>query len=192
MKNSDSSSDDSSNREEKVSLKDKELEQPESQNPEEMKKKEEPDWKNQALRSMAELENYRKRISREMDEYRLRANEVLLSDLLPIVDNFEMGMSELDKLDKKDNVFQGLEMVRNQLKSLLESHQVKEIVPNEGEEFDSLLHEAVSQEVSEVPEGKIIRFIRCGYSLGEHLLRPALVVTSLGNVEKEEKEDSSV
>lgn len=133
-----------------------------------------------ALRSRAELDNYRKRVIREKEEAIRYANGRLLEDLLPILDNFELGMQAAQGGGDADSLVAGLEMVRRQLEEFLRSHGA-EVVPAEGMEFDPNLHAAVSHEPSEdVPEGHIIRQIRKGYKLKDRLIRPTMVAVSKG------------
>ena len=158
------------------------------ENSAEKEEEEEKDWRDVALRSMAELENLRKRTERERVEFFSKSIESIFSDILPILDNFDMGMSELRKLKGSKEVSQGLEMIYKQFNSLLELYKISLILPREGDNFDALIHEAVSQEVSDLEQGKIIRLVRRGFSLREKLLRPATVIVSKGAAEKEERD----
>ena len=137
-------------------------------------------WKDVAARNQAELENYRKRVAREREDDMKRTRAGLLEDLLPVLDNFELGMLEVRKGDPKSPIVVGMEMIERQLKDFMANAGV-EVIDAPGTAFDPNLHEAVSQEVSsEVPEGKVIRQLRKGYKLRERLLRPAMVVVSKG------------
>lgn len=133
-----------------------------------------------ALRSRAELDNYRKRVIREKEEAIRYANARLLEDLLPVLDNFELGMQAAQGKKDSDGLVAGLEMVRRQLEEFLRAHGA-EPVEAEGQEFDPNLHEAVSHEPSEeVAEGHVIRQVRKGYKLKDRLIRPAMVSVSKG------------
>jgi len=133
-----------------------------------------------ALRSRAELDNYRKRVVREKEEAIRYANASLLESLLPIVDNFELGLSAAKGSADAAGIVQGLEMVRKQLEDFLRSHGV-EVVDAEGQAFDPNLHEAVAHEPSaEVPEGHVVRQLRKGFRLKDRLIRPATVFVSKG------------
>jgi molecular chaperone GrpE len=137
-------------------------------------------WKDHAARNQAELENYRKRVAREREDDIKRARAGLLEDLLPVLDNFELGMLEVRKGDPKSPIVVGMEMIERQLKDFMASAGV-EAIEAIGAPFDPNLHEAVSQEPSkDVPEGKIIRQLRKGYKLRDRLLRAAMVVVSKG------------
>jgi molecular chaperone GrpE len=140
-------------------------------------------WKDTAARNQAELENYRKRVAREREEDMKRARAGMLEDLLPVVDNFELGMMEVRKGDPKSPIVIGMEMIERQIKDFLANSGV-EAVTSAGAKFDPNVHEAVSQEASvEVPEGTVIRQVRKGYKLRDRLLRPAMVVVSKGKGE---------
>lgn len=134
-------------------------------------------WKELAMRTAADMENFRKRASREREESMRYANQSLLEDLLPILDNFDMGMQAASQ-EEGSMIFIGMDMVRKQLNEFLTNAGVKE-VDAEGKEFDPNLHEAVSQEESEdAKEGTVLRVMRRGYMLRDRLLRPATVVVA--------------
>ena len=133
-----------------------------------------------ALRSRAELDNYRKRVAREKEESIRYANSSLLESLLPILDNFELGLGAARSTPEAAGIVQGLGMVRKQFEDFLRDHGV-ETLDAEGKPFDPNLHEAVAQEASaDVPEGHVIRQLRRGFKLKDRLIRPATVVISKG------------
>lgn len=137
-------------------------------------------WKDLALRTAAELENFRKRSSRDMQDARAYANADLLRGLLPILDTFEMGLDAARAESEKSIVFQGLKMVQGMFGNFLRDMGVEE-VPAEGKVFDPNVHEALSSEASDtVPDHTILRVQRRGYKLKDRLLRPANVVVSSG------------
>lgn len=133
-----------------------------------------------ALRSRAELDNYRKRVVREKEEAIRYANSSLLEDLLPVLDNFELGLNAAKGAPEAAGILQGLEMVRKQLEDFLRAHGV-EVVDAEGQVFDPNLHDAVAHEPStEVAEGHVVRQLRRGFKLRDRLIRPATVFVSKG------------
>lgn len=135
-------------------------------------------WKETAMRSAADLENFRKRMAREKADAIKFGNQKLIEELLPVIDNFNMGMMAAEQ-DSGSMIFMGMKMVQAQLEGFLESQGVKEAVTEVGAEFDPNIHDAMSQEESdEFEEGKIIRVMRKGYLLGDRLIRPANVVVS--------------
>ena len=133
-------------------------------------------WKEISLRTAAEMDNLRKRTAREREEAVRYANQRLLEDLLPVIDNFEMGMQAASQ-DQKSMIYIGMDMVRRQLNDFLSGQGVQEI-PSTGN-FDPNLHDAVAQEDCEKgEEGRILRVTRRGFKLRDRLLRPASVVVS--------------
>ena len=138
-------------------------------------------WKDLAYRSQAELDNFRKRATREGQETRAYANGELLRSILPILDNFEMGLNAARAESEKSMIFMGMQMVHRQFQEFLKDFGVQEI-ESLGKAFDPNLHEAVSQEVTtEHAEGTIIRVTRPGYRLKERLLRPTSVIVAAAN-----------
>lgn len=141
-------------------------------------------WKDLAARSQAELDNFRKRMARERVEAVQYANRGLLEQLLPILDNFEMGLKAAEQSEGEGGsgsmILQGMGMVRKQLGDFLEEQGVQ-VVPSDGEAFDPNLHEAVKHEPHDsLPEGTVIATLRRGYRLRDRLLRAATVVVSAG------------
>ncbi len=137
-------------------------------------------WRDLAYRSQAELDNFRKRISREQQEARAFANADLLRALLPILDNFAMGLEAARAESESSVIFQGMNMVHRQIEEFLREMGVQE-VESLGKPFDPNLHEAMSQEPSDsVPEGTVLRVMRRGYKLKDRLLRAACVSVSSG------------
>ncbi len=135
-------------------------------------------WKDLAYRSQAELDNFRKRATREAQETRAYANGELLRSILPILDTFEMGLEASRAESEKSMIFMGMQMVHRQFLDFLKDFNVQEIEA-QGRPFDPNLHEAVSQEVTaDHPDGTIIRVTRRGYRLKERLLRPASVIVA--------------
>jgi molecular chaperone GrpE len=133
-----------------------------------------------ALRTAADFDNYRKRAVREKDEAIRYANNSLLQDLLPVLDNFELGLDAARSAAGADAILQGLGMVARQFRDFLTSSGLEE-VQTEGAEFDPNLMEAVGHEANDtVPEGRVVRQARRGYKLRVRLLRPARVFVSKG------------
>ena len=133
-------------------------------------------WKEISLRTAAEMENLRKRTTRDREDAIRYANQRLLEDLIPVIDNFEMGMQAASQ-DTKSMIYIGMDMVRRQLNEFLTSQGVEEI-PTTGQ-FDPNLHDAVAQEECAAgEEGRILKVTRRGFRLRDRLLRPASVVVS--------------
>jgi molecular chaperone GrpE len=137
-------------------------------------------YKDIALRSVADLDNYRKRMAREKDDAIRYANANFLERLIPILDNFELGLQAAKAGGGQSAILDGMKMVFKQLQDFLASCGV-ETVEATGEHFDPNLHEAIAQEENaEVEEGVVIRQLRKGYRLKDRLIRPANVVVSKG------------
>ncbi len=135
-------------------------------------------WKDLAYRSQAELDNFRKRSAREAQETRAYANADLLRALLPIMDNFEMGLEAARAESEKSMIFMGMSMVQRQIADFLRDMGVTE-VESLGKAFDPNLHDAVSTEATaEHAEGTILRVTRRGFRLKDRLLRPTSVIVA--------------
>ncbi|MEY2598049.1 MAG: hypothetical protein RLZZ142_308 [Verrucomicrobiota bacterium] len=133
-----------------------------------------------ALRSQADFENYRKRSVREREEAVRFANFGLIERLVPVLDNFDLGLSAARSTEGASVIVEGMDMVRRQLLEVL-AQQGVETLEAEGHPFDPNLHEAVSQEASAtVPEGSVVRQLRKGYRMKDRLVRASLVVVSSG------------
>lgn len=134
-------------------------------------------WRELALRTAAEYDNYRKRCVKEREEFTRYATRNLLEELLPVVDHFEMGMQMAEK-EKGSMLYIGMEMVQKQLQDFLNAQGVEPIPTEPGMPFDHNLHEAIQSEASDQPEGSVLRILRPGYKLKGKLLRPVNVVTA--------------
>jgi molecular chaperone GrpE len=136
--------------------------------------------KETALRAAADLDNYRKRMAREKEETVRYANFGFLERLIPILDNFELGLQAAKTDPGKSGILEGMKMVFKQLQDFLTSCGV-ETIDATGQHFDPKVHEAIAQEESnEFPEGMVVRQLRKGYKLKDRLIRPANVVVSKG------------
>jgi molecular chaperone GrpE len=125
------------------------------------------------MRVTAEFENYRKRIAREQAEWRDRAVEGLVLDLLPVLDSFDRALAAEESAADPDALRHGMELVRKQLSDALTARGVKPIEAV-GEPFDPALHEAfLSRPVDEGEEpGTLVEEVVKGYRLGERTIRP--------------------
>lgn len=126
------------------------------------------------LRTAAEFDNYRKRVERERRELSEYAGADILTDMLPIVDDLERALQAA--AGSEAEVYRrGVELIHKQMADLLRKRGVKTI-DAVGTQFDPRFHEAVAQEVSsEHREGEVMAELRRGYTLGDRLLRPAVV-----------------
>jgi molecular chaperone GrpE len=138
-------------------------------------------------RSQADLENYAKRAEQEKAETVECANRMLILDLLPILDDFERALASLPVELDEQNWTEGLKLIYNKLKTVLETQGLAEIKAK-GEYFDPYFHEAAGQLEGE--EGIIIEEIRKGYKFGDKLLRPSMVMIGTGTKNKTQEERS--
>ena len=137
-------------------------------------------FKDLALRSQADFENYKKRATREKEEATKYANASLLERLLPVVDNFDLGLTAARSEGESSPVYSGMSLVFKQLSDFLADNGLQPIEAV-GQKFDQNLHEAIAHEPSsKVPEGAVIRQTRRGYRFKDRLLRPSSVVVSSG------------
>jgi len=125
------------------------------------------------LRVAADFDNYKKRVARERDEYVAHANERLLKELLPILDDLERALDAVGQHEEA-TVEDGVRLVHRSLAALLEKNGVREIA-TEGM-FDPHVHEALLSQPSESEEGSVIDVVQKGYTLGDRVVRPARVV----------------
>jgi len=137
------------------------------------KQKELDEYKNRWYRAQADFDNFRKRSQKEIQDMHLYAGEQLLKDILPVVDNFERAMDSVQ--DKENPIYQGIRLIYQQFKNVLERHDVKEI-DAQGKAFDPRFHEAVMQiESQEYENDTIIEVLQKGYLYHEKVIRPSMV-----------------
>jgi len=136
-------------------------------------------------RSQADLENYIKRSAQEKSEIVESANRMLVSDLLPILDDFERAFASLPVELYEQNWTEGIRLIYNKIKSVLEAQGLAEIEAK-GECFDPCWHEAAGQ--LEGDEGIVVQEIRKGYKFRDKLLRPAMVMVGAGSKNKIQEE----
>jgi molecular chaperone GrpE len=133
------------------------------------------------LRCMAEMDNLKKRQEREKAELLQFANENLIKELLPVVDNLERALEHGRQLDAPPPLMEGLELVYQGFIKALTRFGVTPIACV-GEAFDPAFHNAVMQEeTTEVPDCTILKELQKGYLLQGRLLRPAMVVVAKNN-----------
>lgn len=130
------------------------------------------------LRLQAELENTRKRLDKEKQEFFKFANEDLIIRLFPIVDNFDRALASVKHTKESDAVLEGIKIVQKELHSLFKDHGV-EAVRAVGEKFNPHLHEAIAVvQTDEYPEDTVVEEIQTGYTLKGRLMRPSIVKVS--------------
>lgn len=132
----------------------------------------------QMLRTMAEFQNFRKRKEAEADQIRQFATERLVTNLLPVLDNFERTLAALENGAPMESVIEGIRLVDKQFRTVLEGQNVRRIAA-EGQPFDPEIHEAIATEEShELPENTVINEVESGYRMADKVIRPARVRVS--------------
>lgn len=130
------------------------------------------------LRMLAELDNYRKRARREIEEERRYAQLPLLQDLLPVVDNVGRAIAAADRAADPVTLVDGFKMVAQQLENILTKHHCVRI-PAQGAPFDPHLHQAIMQQpTKDHPTNTVVQVAQEGYQLHDRVLRPAQVVVT--------------
>lgn len=130
------------------------------------------------LRAQAELENYRKRANRHLEEEKKYASLPLLRDLLPVVDNLERAIQSADQEGGSARMVEGVKMVAQLLAMILERHHCRRIEA-QGAMFDPHVHEAIAQLPNEqVLPGTVLEVAQNGYQLHDRVVRPSHVVVS--------------
>lgn len=136
--------------------------------------------KEQSLRSLAELENVKRRKEQEKLDSIKYANEKLIMELLPVLDSFDLAMSQsnVTESDEVKAVLTGFEMIKKQIEQFLTKCGVERIVALD-QPFDPNLHQGISQESHpDKDENTIIKEMQSGYKLNDRVIRPSMVVVS--------------
>ena len=146
----------------------------------EQAQKEAAEMKTRYLRSVADLENFRKRMAREKQEIIRSAAANVVESLLPVLDNMKLGLQAAENHPEAKDVTVGFKMVDDQLKRSLQEQGLEELIPD-GEAFDPNFHECIAHQPSaDVEEDKVIQTVRAGYRLNDRLIRAANVIVSSG------------
>ncbi|HEY6992157.1 MAG TPA: nucleotide exchange factor GrpE [Xanthobacteraceae bacterium] len=148
--------------------------------------KENAEYKDKLLRTLAEMENLRRRTEREIADTRLYGISAFARDILAVADNMERALGALDaELREKADagtkaLLDGVELTERELLKVLEKHGVKKFEPL-GEKFDPNLHQAMFELPDPSrPAGTVAQVVQPGYMIGERMLRPALVAVAKG------------
>ena len=138
----------------------------------------EPDWKDRYARTLADFDNYRKRMARDREELAQFAAKDILKDLLPTVDNLALALEKAE--NKEDPFVQGVKLAYDGFLKALADHGATPL-DSVGEPFDTNFHDALAQlPSSDVAEGIVMNEVKRGWLLHGKLLRPAQVVVSSG------------
>ena len=133
--------------------------------------------KDKYLRLFAEFENYKKRTSKERIELFKTASQELMTSLLPIMDDFDRGLTEIKKVKDKE-LLKGMQLINDKFKNTLTLKGLTEIEVKKGDVFDAEIHEAITQipAPSDKLKGKVIDAVEKGYKLGDKIIRYPKVV----------------
>lgn len=136
------------------------------------------EWKDKYLRLSAEFDNYRKRTLKEKMELTRYASEEVLKNILPVVDDFEHGLKNLETANDLQAVKDGVFLIYNKFKDFLARHGVKEITLQDDKEFNTDYHEAITKIPVEDQSlsGKVVDVVQKGYLLNDKVIRYAKVV----------------
>ncbi len=137
-------------------------------------------------RAAADYQNFKRRVEEERSEAARFANAALIINLLPVVDDLERALRSLDVNLRGLTWVEGIYLIHRKLLMVLENAGVTEI-PAEGLDFDPTVHEAISQ--AEGEEGKVVAVVQKGYTLGDRVIRPALVIVGKGKPQPEPPQD---
>jgi molecular chaperone GrpE len=145
------------------------------------------DYKDKLLRTLAEMENLRRRTEREVTDARTYGIASFARDILAVADNMDRALQALDSeiREKADagvkSLLDGVELTERELLKVLDKHGVTKFEPKKGEKFDPNVHQAM-YEVPDpsLPPGSVAQVVQAGYMIGERVLRPALVGVGKG------------
>ena len=144
------------------------------------------DAEGRAMRAQAELENFRKRMRREMEDSQRYAAMPMLRDLLPVVDDMQRAIAAAEKSEDAAGLLAGVKMVESRLRSVLEQHACRRIEA-EGAAFDPAMHEAIlMQPTTEYEPGQVMQVTQQGYQLHDRVIRPAQVIVAKATEETAE------
>ena len=139
------------------------------------------EWKDRALRAVAEVENIKRRAETQANDARAYAIQRFAKDLLTVADNLERGIQSApkDAGDAAAALVTGMEMTHKSLLSAFETNNLKRVDPQAGEPFDPNFHQAMMEQPSEtVQGGQVIQTLQPGYALFGRTVRPAMVVVA--------------
>ena len=132
-----------------------------------------------AIRAQAELDNVRKRTSRDIENAHKYALEKFINELLPVLDSLELGINASENTEDTSSLREGMEITMKMFCSSLEKIGVKPVESQKGEKFNPDQHEAVTmQEIEDVESGAVTTTLQKGYELNGRLIRPAKVIVA--------------
>ncbi len=145
--------------------------------------------KNDYLRLLADFDNYRKRMEKEIEETKEVAKHSIIKEFLVILDNLEKAIEMA--YQHKDAIIEGIELSIKSFKDMLKKHGIEEINP-EKETFNPNIHDALmTQESDKLPKNTVIQTIEKGYIYKDKLIRPAKVIVSAGKKEENQQNNNT-
>ncbi|WP_442954896.1 nucleotide exchange factor GrpE [Paenibacillus sp. SYP-B4298] len=136
------------------------------------------DAQQRALRAQADFDNYRRRTIKEKEELAQYASMKLITELLPVIDNFERALSAAQTAEDKDSFIKGVDMIFRQFNQVLQQEGLAQM-ETVGQPFNPDFHQAIMQvESDEHEEGIVVEEVQRGYMLKDKVLRPAMVKVS--------------
>ncbi len=143
-------------------------------------------FRDQFLRTAAEMENFRKRVNREREEDRKYSNFGLISDLLPAIDNLQRAIDAVSGDESTSGILQGVEMVLKQFEEIL-SRNGAEVIEAQGLPFDPNFHEALQQRpTADAPPMTVVEVLERGVKIHDRVIRPSKVIVAIEPTEKSE------
>lgn len=137
------------------------------------------DYQQRALRTQADFDNFRKRTQKEKEDFAKYASSKLITELLPIIDNFDRAITAAGDIADTDSFAKGVGMIFRQLEGVLKSEGL-EPMDTVGQPFNPEFHQAIMQvESDEHEEGIVVEEVQKGYMLKDRVLRPAMVKVSM-------------
>jgi len=130
-------------------------------------------------RTQANFENYRKQSEKHNEEMRKMAAKDVIMQILPVIDNFELALKNVETGKNSPDFVQGIELIYSQLAGMLKDNDVEQI-ETLGQSFNPHLHEALMKVESELPENKIVEEFQKGFTLNGKVIRHAKVKVSAG------------
>lgn len=130
------------------------------------------------LRAQADFDNYRRRTTKDKEEWVQYSSQKVIEQLLPVLDNFERAIQTAGEVSADDSFVKGVDMIYRQMFQVLEAEGLKAMQPV-GEPFDPVFHQAVMRvETDEYEEGIVVEVLQTGYMMKEKVIRPAMVKVS--------------
>lgn len=136
------------------------------------------------LRALADMDNLKKRIFKDKEEFSKYANEKLVSSVIGVLDNFRRAVESAQLSKEFEPLYEGIKLIYNQFQEILKNEGLKEF-SSVGEIFDPSRHEAMLAIDSDKPPNTVVEEVERGYILNDKVIRPAKVYVAKEKVEKE-------